>query len=356
MRESRPRTGQAVLNDLAQGRFEKVYLLIGDDSALAEEVISRLKARLTSPGLEPFDFESLHADELEVEAIRGLLRQPPVGSARRFVVIRNLTHPGKDGPRFSGLGKAWVERLLAELALTPDSTTVAVTGIEHAELAKIARAAGLSAAVIELRPPGPGELLKLMKSWAHEKDLRLEPDAARLLVEVSGEDTAVLKGEVEKLGTCFEPGHLVTAAEIRELAAASREFSLKEYVVRVLNRDVPGALAVLRRLEVWGENTYGIIIALTNGLIGLVARTGGQVKDSANGHFPWRKTVDVNRSLQQLYQVSRALLCNRPEPFARLELFTRCIGCGTAADYCDLDKDDRKWVQCLRASRGAGRK
>ena len=63
---------------MKRGEFAPVYILFGADSAAADELLRALKEALVQPGLESFDYESVHADELDVTILLQHVRQPPV--------------------------------------------------------------------------------------------------------------------------------------------------------------------------------------------------------------------------------------------------------------------------------------
>lgn len=346
------RTGAAVLKDIEQGRFASVYVLIGDDTALVDELVGRLRDKLIEPGFEPFDFEHHAADELDLDEVPTRLRQVPSVSTRRLVVITGITRPGSKGPKFcERLQQAGTERLFELVARTPDSTTAVLTGVPHPPLVTILKKVGLVDALVELKPPGPEDLLTLIRRWATERNIAIAADAARLLVEISGLDTGVLRSEVEKLASSVDPGTKVTAGRVRDLAGSSRTWHVKEYVDRLMVRDAAGALTILRRLEEWDENPMVIIAWLTNAFLDLVAARAGVLPSGllwrVRGALPhWKRVTELNRCLQQLYVIQRAFLSGKPEVWARLEVFTACISCRGDIRECDVFADGEEHELC----------
>jgi DNA polymerase III delta subunit len=345
------------LKAIAAGKLEPVYLLLGDDDLAAGAVLRRLREAAVEPGFEPFDYELMHADELDpVEACQHM-RQAPMGPRRRLVVVREITRQGRDGPVFPKIGKAGVEKLLeamAELAAGParDSVTVAATGPAKKELAALVRKLKLGGYVVKVEGPGAGDMVAVVTGWAKRLGLALAPDAARLLVETSGADSTTLRSEVQKLATCFGKGERITADAVRDLAGASREFTLREYVDAALSRDVPAALGVLRRLESLGEEPHKLVAWLSGGLLDLVAaRAGvlpGNMRWRVRGRIDrWPNTGELNRCLQQLYRIDLALLTGKPEPWARFEVFTQCLACPGRKDYCEVYADGGKHELCM---------
>jgi DNA polymerase-3 subunit delta len=349
--------GRAVLAAIEQGRIRSAYLLIGDNTPAIDELIRRIKDKCVDPGFEPFDFESLYADDdIDPTIVVQHVRQPPTGSPRRMVVIKNITRMGSKGPVFARtIGRPGVETLLAGMASTPDDACMVVTGVAKKELGSLITKYGLKDCLVEVKQPGAGDLLVFIRRSISKRGLRIEDDAAHLLLATVGEDVAMLRTEVEKLVTCFESGDVITADKVRELASASRAFTLREYVDRVMRRDVPGALDVLRRLQTWGagrDELPRIISWLTGAFIDHVAVRAGALPPNLHWKVRytekhWPATGELNRCLQQLYRINRGFVTGEPEPWARLEAFTICIACPGNPDYCDVYTDGREHNLCM---------
>ena len=333
-----PRKPAQILADIKSGKFSPVYVLFGADSAAADELLRALREALVQPVMEAFDFESVHADELEIPILLQHIRQPPVISKLRLVVVRGIDRlfkgrkkkgeeeePGKGGQ----LGE-----LLAGLAALPQACAVALT-CDHGEPMKNALAgAGLGKYVVDLRQPDTAELASMIRRRSGELGISLAPAAVQLLLDVSGEETTLLLGELEKLATVAEPGDTITEEEVRRLAGQSREFELNEYIRLVLRGNGAGALAVLERLRNWGEEPIKIIAWLAGTFLRRVP-------------YP----DDAKRSrlcLLQLYEINRDIISGHPEPFALLEMFTVCTACPAKERYCPIFSDARAPEFCLR--------
>lgn len=321
-----------------------MYVLYGADSVAAEELVRRLKDKLIAPGLEAFDFESLHAEDTPVVTALQHARQPAVGSQRRMVVIRNADQLHKkqfaelcDGlKRFAGTTQAQAQTRAAP-------ATVVVTCAEDRDLAAALASAGLNRYVVDLRQPGAADLAAMLGRWAAERQLALEPAAARMLVELCGEDTAVLHSETEKLAAAVEPGTKVTPEMVRRYAARSRDFVLNEYVGHLVRGETSAALVVLERLSVWGEEPLKIVNWLANNLL-WSAPGAGRAAD-------YRR-----RCLQQLYEINRAVITGHPEPFVLLQAFTVCFACNDTPEYCRLVRETDRPELCIRRDRRAAKR
>lgn len=333
-----PRKPAQVLADIKRGKFAPVYVLFGADSAAADELLRALKEALVQPGMEAFDFESVHADELEIPILLQHIRQPPVASKRRLVVVRGIDRLSKgrqkkDQPE-EGAKAGQLGELLAGLAALPEACAVALTCDYSGPIQNALAGAGLGKFVVDLRQPDATELSALIHRRSKELGISLEPGAVQLLLDVAGDETTLLMGELEKLATAVEPGDSIAAEDVRRLAGQSREFELNEYIGRVMRGDSAGALAVLARLRDWGEEPVKIVGWLAGAFLRRVAERGDEKL--------------VRLCLLQLYEINRDIISGHPEPFALLETFTVCAGCPASERYCPVYSDARPPEFCTR--------
>jgi len=331
-----------VLADIKRGKFAPVYVLFGADSAAADELLRALKEALVQPGMEAFDFESVHADELEVPILLQHIRQPSVASKRRLVVVRGIDRLSKGrakkreerGERKEEQQTGQLGELLKGLAALPEACAVALTCDYSRPMQNALAGAGLGKFVVDLRQPDGAELSALIHRRSKELGISLEPGAVQLLLDVSGDETTLLLGELEKLATAVEPGDSITAEDVRKLAGQSREFELNEYIGRVVRSDSAGALAVIERLCDWGEEPVKIVAWLAGAFLRRVADPD-----------------DMKRArlcLLQLYEINRDIISGHPEPFALLETFTVCAACPGTERYCPVYADARPPEFCVR--------
>jgi DNA polymerase III subunit delta len=350
-----PRKPAQVLADIKRGKFAPVYILFGADTAAADELLAALKEALVQPGMEAFDFESVHADELDVSILLQHVRQPSVVSKRRLVVARGIDRLSKGKRRGDaetrGRGDTETRRrgdtetrggreggqlgeLLTGLAALPEACAVALTCDYSAPMQNALAGAGLGKYVVDLRQPDAAELAALLHRRSKELGISLEPGAVQLLLDVSGDETTLLLGELEKLATAVERGDSITAEDVRRLAGQSREFELNEYVGRVTRGDSAGALAVLERLRNWGEEPVKIVAWMAGAFLRRVQDRSEEKRARA--------------CLLQLYEINRDIISGHPEPFALLETFTVCAACPGTESYCPVHTDARPPEFCLR--------
>ena len=343
---SSARKPEQVLAEIKTGKFAPVYILFGADSAAADELLKALREALVQPGMEAFDLETVDAVDLDATVLLQHVRQPPVASKRRLVVVRRIEQlakglpredqPEKDKPEKDKPKSTQLKELLEGLAALPDGCAVALAGDYEPRLQREIVKAGLEKYLIDLRQPDRADLSALILRRSKKLGISLESGAVQLLLDVAGDETTLLLGELEKLATAVDPGDSIGAEDVRKLAGQSREFELNEYVGRIVRGDSAGALAVLERLREWGEQPVKIVAWLAGAFLRRVAGPDD------------RKRAHARRCLLQLYEINRDIISGHPEPFALLEMFTVCAACPGTERYCPVYADARPPEFCIR--------
>ena len=121
--------------------------------------------------------------------------------------------------------------------------------------------------------------------------LNIGPDALEEFLDKTGTDTRQIVQEVEKLSVYLGDRKNVQVADIQAIVSPSREAISWDLADAVGNRDLPGALKVLRQLLFQGENEVGLIISLENRFRDLLLYREAFDRKwlSVSGQEPWLK-------------------------------------------------------------------
>ncbi len=328
---------EKILAEIKAERFRPVYIIYGPDLTVSDEVIQILREKLLTSGLEMFDYDSLNAGDigksegLSIELFTQRTKQPPVGARRRLIVVRHLEQ----------MGMKILKDFCSVLLKVPDFTTVvAVGGYEQdkdREIRLVFKETGVSQFVIAARGAKDEVLRRQIQNWARAAGLEMDEEAVALLVVIAGEDSLMLKAEVDKFRTALEPGTVVTADIVRQYASSTRVYELRDYVRWCGERNAVKALALLRRLEETGEEPKTIVAWLAYALLDVLA-----VKLKAKSpESLWRvapnaverwSVESLDKALNELFEIDLSILRGHREPFALLEIWTiKCGGKGMSS-------------------------
>jgi DNA polymerase-3 subunit delta len=145
-------------------------------------------------------------------------------------------------------------------------------------------------AIVAVPVPAGGQLVAWLRGRAQADAIELAEDAARLLVELVGDDLARLHGEMEKAALAGGPDHRrVGVEQIRAVVGETRARHVFELTRAIVARDVGAALALLNALLAAGEDPFA--------LLGMLAREARTAWRAAEGLRLGRPEPDIARSL-----------------------------------------------------------
>jgi DNA polymerase III subunit delta len=261
-----PSAIRALKSALEQQTFDRVYLFHGDDDYLKEEKVRALIERATDPGTRDFNLEVLRAADADSGSLRMALDALPMMAERRVVVLRDVTALKKDARLVLA---AYLERA------SPDTVLVLVAGAG----VKLDTALTERATVVDFRPLTDDELSKWVEHRTKVIGVTIAPRAAALLCGATGNDLALLAGEIEKLRS-YTNGSEIDEAAVEAIVGVRHGETLGDLLDLVAQRDSVRAIALLERVLAQPKTTgVSIVMALTTQTLAigwaLAARAGG---------------------------------------------------------------------------------
>jgi DNA polymerase III delta subunit len=236
-----------------------VYLLAGGDEAKIAAARRRLRARAESEGgaaaLQVFE----PSDGRGGPDASGLIAAIPAMSlttARRYLLADHAE-------RWSEADRRAVTEALASL---PDDLTVVlvVHGKPAAKLATGVREAG--GEVLTYEAPRQRDLPGRLVADARERGFRLEPRAARMLVQRMGSSPMRLANELDRLALWAGEGGTVGASDLEAMVSDTSEAAVWSLSDALLEGDAEQALAISERLLGQGESVTGLVYAIASRL------------------------------------------------------------------------------------------
>lgn len=303
-----------------------LYLIAGTDQAKIDATRARLRARAEGDGgaaaLEVFE-PSEGRGAPDHEALLGAIPAMSLTESRRYLLADGVE-------RWRDRQQEAVAAALADLP--PDLTVVLIARAKApAKLARAVKAA--KGEVHEFEAPKAREMPRALVADAQRLGFRLEPGAARVLVERMGANPVRLGHELERLALWAGEGGEVTAADLDEMISDTSEAAVWSLSDALLERDPAKALTIGERLIDQGENVTGLIYGLASRLRKACAAVA-QIEDgvapkqveSSLGMHPYAARQLVSR----LRDADLSDLREATEVLADLEVW-----CRGGADYGD---------------------
>jgi DNA polymerase-3 subunit delta len=245
-----PSAMRALKLALEQRTFDRVYLFHGDDDYLKEDKIRALVDRATDPATRDFNLDVRRGTELDAGALGLALDSLPMMAERRVVIVRDVTALKKDARNV--LAK-YLERPAADTLLV----LVAPAGTKP-DAALLERTTA-----VDFRPLTDSEVAKWAAHFASTLGMTIEPRAAELLCAATGNDLALLAGEIDKLRS-YTNGAYVDEAAIEAIVGVRHGETLGDLLELVAQRKSADAVALLERVLAQPKTTgVSIVMALT---------------------------------------------------------------------------------------------
>ena len=295
--------------------LKPAYLVCGEDDAKIDSWRGRVRRRAEEEN-GPGGLESLDAGTSDPDEVAAMLSTLTFGTGTRYVMV-----DGVDSWKAGDLEP--LERELASPA--PDTVLVLIArGKAPARLAKAVEKAGGERR--EYAAPKPWELPKWAAERAQEEGLRLDKDAAKLLVERAASSQQRIAREIEKLALAIHPETHLHAATVAELASGWDGGQAYDLADAVVANDLQTTLRLAERLTTAGEPPSRLVWPVIRRLravhraaqlhdAGMAERDAG----AALGGPPWL----AKRTIAAARKADRAALARALCAFADLEVASR---------------------------------
>ncbi len=310
---------------LESGALAPAYLFLGDDEYLKEEKVRAVIARATDPSTRDFNLDLLLGTETDARTLATALDALPMMADRRVVVVREAGALKKDA-------RAVVSRYLQRPS--PETVVVLVlTAGSKGDDVWTERTV-----TVDFRPLTDDELGVWISRHASEHGVTITPAATSLLASATGNDLALLAGEIDKLRS-FTGGLVIDEDAVASIVGVRHGETLGDLLDRVADRDGTGAIALLERVLLQPKTTgVSVVMALTTQMLAigwaLAARERGLAQHRMESEFyallkentssvtgrPWSEAVKtwvrgtrhwdahgVERALRLLLATDRAL-------------------------------------------------
>jgi DNA polymerase III subunit delta len=237
--------------------LEPVYLIVGGDRPKIQRALKRLRARIGEDAVELLSAADSGGDE----AVAACNSMGLLGGGSRLVVVEQVE-------RWKA---ADVKAVAAYLSSPAPDTVLALVSEDLKKDSALGKACAKAGTVLVYDVAKRRLPEWVVKQFA-ERNVAVDAEAARLLVEIVGESPEELATEVDKIAT-WSAGEPVTTTEIELLAAGCAEVPGYELTDAWGRRDLPAALEACQLLlERSGDPVSGTVPRLIGLLVGHVGR------------------------------------------------------------------------------------
>ena len=240
-----------------------VYLLLGEETWLADEALEKLLRELLPQSERDFNLDVLDAGEASVQDIIAKCDTLPFFGSRRVVVVRMRD---ERDVRPDGL-----ETLAAYLEQGPPPSALIVVAEKLDRRRRLFGVLQRIARIIPCRRLEPEELPRWVRARVADAGKTIVPEAAEVLVVLAGGNLRELSTEIDKLVAYAGARRTIAVADVREVTSHVAEATIFELMDAVGLRQTERALRLLQ--VVLAEESAVRVLFMLSDQIRMLLRT-----------------------------------------------------------------------------------
>ncbi len=240
-----------------QGQLRPGYVLAGDEVFLLDRCRAAVMKGFVPPDLRDFCLSDLDLTTTSIFEVLDRAQTPSLMSPFQVIFIRNVRQlytRGAKKEEFAALERYFrspnpqaVLLFVADFVRIPsDARRMDMEDKNRYE--RLTETLGEHCGMVELARVSEEDAMRWVVSTAQEAGVRVEPDAARELVDALGADMMLASSELEKLLLYTSGRGRITLGDVETMVLAAKQRSLYELTDAISAHDRVRALALLQGL------------------------------------------------------------------------------------------------------------
>ncbi len=239
------------------GPLKPGYILVGDELFLQERCRNAVLKAFVPPDLRDFCLSDLDLSSCSIFEILDRAQTPSLMAPFQVVFIRNVRQlytRGAKKDEFAALDRYFrspnPQALLIFVAdfvrIPSDARRMEMDDKNRFE--RLTETLGEHCCMVELARVNEEDAMRWVTATTQDADTRIEPDAARELVDSLGADMMMIASEVEKLLLYTLGRGRITLGDVETMILGAKQRSLYELTDAISSRNPARALALLHGL------------------------------------------------------------------------------------------------------------
>jgi DNA polymerase-3 subunit delta len=207
-----------ILADLHKRIYYPVYLLSGEESYFIDKISGFIEDSVLTEVEKSFNMSILYGKETNVDTITGIAKKFPMAASHNVVIIKEAQSLNK------------IENLQAYIDHPLDST-ILVLNYKHKKIDKrkaFYKSVLKKGAFFESPRIYENQIPKWINEYLAEKQYKISPKAALMLVEFLGTSLEKISNELDKLMINIAAQETISDKHIEEYIGISKDYNLFE--------------------------------------------------------------------------------------------------------------------------------
>ncbi len=269
------------VSEVAGRKLRPAYVFVGDEVFFRDRCRQALLEHLVPPDLRDFSLHDLDLSQASVAEVLDRARTPSLMAPFQVFFIRGvktLYGRGSHAEEFAAI-EAYVKDpnpdavlifIADHLSIPADVRRMDMQDKDRFD--RIRETLGQFCGMVELARVEESDGMRWIIEQAQREAVKVDPDAARELMDSLGADMMLVSHELEKLTLYVGEKKHITLGDVETMVLAAKQRSLYELTDAISAKDKPRALSVLDALLSSGEGDDAAI-----GHLYMLARTFRQM-------------------------------------------------------------------------------
>ena len=239
------------------GRLKPGYVLAGDELFLQERCRTAVVKAFVPPDLRDFCLSDLDLGSTSIFEVLDRAQTPSLMAPFQVLLVRNVRQlytRGAKKDEFAALDRYFrapnPQALLIFIAdfLRIPADTRRMDMEDKSRFERLSETLGAQCGMVELARVNEEDAMRWIVSTAQEANTRVDPDAARELVDALGGDMMCIASELEKLLLYAIGRGKITLGDVETMVLGAKQRSLYELTDAISSRNPARAVALLHGL------------------------------------------------------------------------------------------------------------
>jgi DNA polymerase-3 subunit delta len=256
------------LAEVESRKLRPVYVLVGDEAFFRKRCRDAILEHLVAPDARDFSVFELDLGENSLSEVLDRARTPSLMAPFQVFFVRGvkaLFGRGSNDEKIAAIEEyaknpnpdALIVLVADHISIPADVRRIELTDKERYQ--KIREDLGPFCGIVELARVEEGEAVRWIGEYCATRDVKIDSDGARELVDALGGDMMMISNELEKLILYAGEKRKVTLGDVETMVLAAKQRSLYELTDAISSKDRVRALETLDNLLSTGDGEEAAI-------------------------------------------------------------------------------------------------
>jgi DNA polymerase-3 subunit delta len=256
------------VSEVQARKLRPVYVFVGDEVFFRRRCREAIVEHLVPPDLRDFSLFEYDLAETDLAEVLDRARTPSLMAPFQIFFVRgvkSLYGRGSNDDKMEAIEAyskdpnpdAVLIFVADHISIPADVRRMEMTDKERYE--RIRETLGQFCAIVELARVEEGEAVRWIAEYGGTRDVKIDADAARELVDALGGDMMMVSNELEKLILYVGEKKRVTLGDVETMVLAAKQRSLYELTDAISAKDRVKALQILDAILTTGDGDEAAI-------------------------------------------------------------------------------------------------